>query len=227
MFWGWHAIGVGYLRPMSDVSALSAKEKESLRLLLKGHDAKSAALRLGLSVHSYNERLRTARRKLSVTSSKEAARILSSAEEQRPKKLGPKDLRDDVLSSGMQRPRTSTAGPAARPLRWQSVGAIGGLSMLFILTALATTMQPASDDEAQRAAEKRAAAQAEKMAAQSAELEQKAAEIDRAAQALLDERRIAALDSQAARLEQQAARLEEQAIALEKAAEKRARDDQS
>lgn len=57
--------------------ALSEREKETLRLLLDGHDAKSIARNLEISVHTVNERLRTARRKLGVSSSREAARILA------------------------------------------------------------------------------------------------------------------------------------------------------
>lgn len=63
------------------VHTLSEREKETLRLLLKGHDAKSAARALGLSVHTVNERLREARRKLGVGSSREAARLLAEAED--------------------------------------------------------------------------------------------------------------------------------------------------
>lgn len=63
------------------VHTLSEREKETLRLLLKGHDAKSAATALGLSVHTVNERLREARRKLGVGSSREAARLLAEAED--------------------------------------------------------------------------------------------------------------------------------------------------
>ena len=59
------------------VHTLSERERETLRLLLKGHDAKSAATALGLSVHTVNERLREARRKLGVGSSREAARLLA------------------------------------------------------------------------------------------------------------------------------------------------------
>jgi len=61
-----------------DVSRLSEREREVLRLLLAGHDAKSAARSLGISVHAVNERLREARRKLGVSSSREAARILAA-----------------------------------------------------------------------------------------------------------------------------------------------------
>lgn len=59
---------------------LTEKEKEALRLLLAGHDAKSSARELDLSVHTVNDRLRNARRKMSVSSSREAARILGDAE---------------------------------------------------------------------------------------------------------------------------------------------------
>ena len=56
------------------LDALTKKEKQTLRLILRGHDAKSAARELSLSLHTVNERLREARRKLGVTSSREAAR---------------------------------------------------------------------------------------------------------------------------------------------------------
>lgn len=61
-------------------SALTEKEKQTLRLIVRGHDAKSTARHLGLSVHTINERLRDARRKLAVSSSREAARLLLDRE---------------------------------------------------------------------------------------------------------------------------------------------------
>lgn len=60
--------------------ALTEKEKQTLRLMVRGHDAKSIARSLDLSVHTSNERLRDARRKLAVSSSREAARLLLEAE---------------------------------------------------------------------------------------------------------------------------------------------------
>lgn len=60
--------------------ALTEKEKETLRLMVRGHDAKSMARELSLSVHTINDRLRTARRKLGVTSSREAARLVFKKE---------------------------------------------------------------------------------------------------------------------------------------------------
>ncbi len=68
------------------LSELTDKEKEALRLLLAGHDAKSSAAQLDLSVHTINDRLRGARRKLGVSSSREAARILGDAEGEDPQK---------------------------------------------------------------------------------------------------------------------------------------------
>lgn len=52
------------------IDALTEKEKQTLRLIVRGHDAKSVAVTLGLSVHTINERLRDARRKLAVSSSR-------------------------------------------------------------------------------------------------------------------------------------------------------------
>ena len=69
------------------VEDLTDKEKEALRLLLAGHDAKSSARELGISHHTVNDRLRAARRKLDVTTSREAARILSEAEGTTPEPL--------------------------------------------------------------------------------------------------------------------------------------------
>jgi DNA-binding CsgD family transcriptional regulator len=60
------------------VAKLTEREREVLRLLARGHDTKSSAQALGITIHSVNERLRDARQKLGVSSSREAARILSA-----------------------------------------------------------------------------------------------------------------------------------------------------
>ena len=69
--------------------ALTEKEKQTLRLIVRGHDAKSTARSLGLSVHTINERLRDARRKMAVSSSREAARLLLETEGGIPGSPGP------------------------------------------------------------------------------------------------------------------------------------------
>lgn len=88
-------------------STLTEKEKQTLRLIVRGHDAKSAARHLGLSVHTINERLRDARRKLAVSSSREAARLLFEQEGTHPEKSA-----DEALGEA---PALSDVGGASRP----------------------------------------------------------------------------------------------------------------
>lgn len=112
-------------------ASLSEKEKETLRLIVQGHDAKSTARQLGLSVHTVNERLRDARRKLSVSSSREAARIVLATEGANPQILGDKPLGEAERPSDMR----SGKGRAAK---WRSAWIVGGfLIMLPILALLA------------------------------------------------------------------------------------------
>lgn len=67
-----------------NLSRLSDREREVLTLLARSHDAKSIARSLGISVHTVNERLRAARQKLDVSSSREAARILLESQTSTP-----------------------------------------------------------------------------------------------------------------------------------------------
>ena len=69
---------------------LPEREKQVLRLLLSGHDAKSIGRELGLSTNIVNERLRDSRRKLGVGSSREAARALALSEPYTPNNFGNK-----------------------------------------------------------------------------------------------------------------------------------------
>ena len=63
--------------PAPGLSAcLTDREMEILRLLVAGHTVKTIAARLGRSETSINERLRSARRKTGVGSSRELARLL-------------------------------------------------------------------------------------------------------------------------------------------------------
>ncbi len=116
--------------------SLSEKEKETLRLLANGHDAKSMARHLGLSVHTINERLRDARRKMSASSSREAARQLREIESGTPEILGDKALGDAAAGGGVEGQAASAeASRMVRPLGW----IVGGLmSLAFALVALTT-----------------------------------------------------------------------------------------
>lgn len=118
---------------MSGVEALTEKEKETLRLLLVGHDAKSMARHFDLSVHTINERLRDARRKLSVSSSKEAARLLHDAEGAAPEMLGDRPLRDAGVPAGPDNSGHALSAP--RPSRFTG-WAIGGIAMFSLIAAL-------------------------------------------------------------------------------------------
>ncbi len=74
------------------IEQLSEKEKVVLRLLLRGYDAKTAAYELDITPNSLNERLRAVRKKLKVTSSREAARIFAESEKNGPKNFGYKEF---------------------------------------------------------------------------------------------------------------------------------------
>lgn len=135
------------------VQSLSEREKETLRLLLGGHDAKSIARSLGLSVHTVNERLREARRKLEVSSSREAARLLSEAEA--PKSVGDKQLGLAPGALSMERDRaTSRRNEMGRPLVW-----LGG-GMLIMSLIVATLAAALFVGNASQASHAQAAAQA-------------------------------------------------------------------
>jgi len=63
-----------------NMEKLQEKEKVALRLVLRGFDAKAAAREIDVTPNVVIERLRSARQKLGVTSSKEAARLLAEHE---------------------------------------------------------------------------------------------------------------------------------------------------
>jgi DNA-binding CsgD family transcriptional regulator len=118
--------------------ALTEKEKQTLRLLLAGHDAKSMARHFGLSVHTINERLRDARRKLSASSSREAARLLREAEGADPQLLGDDGIGDAPAARPRQEGVTAKPGPHRR-----AAWAIGGIAMISLaIAALALSAAP-------------------------------------------------------------------------------------
>ena len=124
--------------------ALTEKEKETLRLMVRGHDAKSAASALDLSVHTINERLRAARRKLQVTSSREAARLVLGLE-------GPENPVDEELgdASAAGQSDDRTVSETRRTGGWgkRRVAAllVGGVFMSMITAALFLVTPLASD----------------------------------------------------------------------------------
>ena len=131
------------------ILTLTEREKETLRLLLRGYDAKSIARHLDLSVHTINERLRDARRKLSVPSSREAARLLAEAERADPELFG-----DEVLGVTAASPEVLPASHAghrqgaAHRLAWLSGGMLV-MSLLIAAAVLATAFHGSATSSAQ------------------------------------------------------------------------------
>ncbi|MBX7481784.1 helix-turn-helix domain-containing protein [Qipengyuania qiaonensis] len=114
---------------------LTDKEKQTLRLMVRGHDAKSAASELSLSVHTINERLRAARRKLEVTSSREAARLVLEREAVVPQNPVARDL-GDARSRPPREDSGATAGTSARrPI-------IAGIFIMLTFAATALFLVP-------------------------------------------------------------------------------------
>lgn len=134
--------------------ALTEKEKQTLRLIVRGHDAKSTARHLGLSVHTVNERLRDARRKLEVSSSREAARLLFDTEGGDPQRHADKQMGEarTVAAAQGEKPGggTSSASGVAFPVGWLIAGVVI-MSIILGILALAAAPQPASAPAAAQA----------------------------------------------------------------------------
>lgn len=130
---------------MRDLARLTEKEKETLRLIVRGHDAKSAARTLGLSVHTIHDRLREARRKVAVPSSREAARLLFEAEGGTPDNLGPHTI-GEATPVAMPHAEAAPIPGAERPHRSRlTTGVMLMLPALALLAVVAATqLDPAS-----------------------------------------------------------------------------------
>ena len=132
-----------FLQPNRDmdegIGALSERERETLRLLLVGHDAKSIARRLGLSVHTINERLRDARRKMGVSSSREAARLLVEAEAPSANSLADKELGVAPVVAMPRNAPLDQGDHARHSLGWFGVGL---LIMSLVMAALIFSSHP-------------------------------------------------------------------------------------
>ncbi len=109
--------------PEALADKLTARELEILRLLTAGHTVKSIAVRLGRSEASINERLRDARRKTGVGSSRELARLVDTQK-----------IWDRIPDLALQSPSVeSPRQPASRGY----FGLKGKIAMLITLPAIA------------------------------------------------------------------------------------------
>lgn len=123
------------------LDALTDRERQTLRLVGRGYDAKSLARELGLSVHTVNERLREARRKLGVSSSREAARMLAGSEEAPPELLGDKRLGDAATAAAMPAGAMPDGRHRSRMTRALVLAGVLAMSLLIAFLALAPLAQ--------------------------------------------------------------------------------------
>ncbi len=114
--------------------ALTPKELEVLELLAAGHTVKSIAARLGRSEASINERLRDARRKTGMGSSRELARMLSEQK-----------IWDRSFDLSLPHSKPEAAATLSQLRRSRSKGAI---FMFLVLPLTAVGMVVAATDPA-------------------------------------------------------------------------------
>ena len=117
-----------------DWSRLTDTERGILSLLAEGHTAKSIAAQTGRSEGAVNERLREARRKTGVGSSRELARLLRAQEN-----------RDTLIGVAGASLPPSTPGGAPPLARWPAKVFL----MTIILAALATAVALLHEPERQ------------------------------------------------------------------------------
>lgn len=110
--------------------SLNARELEILRLLAGGHTVKSIAVQLGRSEASINERLREARRKTGVGSSRELARMIDAQKN--------RDTKSDLS------PPRPSANAASVPRRTGFEWTKGRIAMAIMLPAAALALVLAS-----------------------------------------------------------------------------------
>lgn len=110
-----------------DLSSLNPAEREVLTLLSQGHTAKSIAVLTGKSEGAVNERLREARRKTGVSSSRELARLFAAQEN-----------RDELI--GVAEEGAPAAAPAPEAAARHAVGRSKGIALMAMLATGAAAL---------------------------------------------------------------------------------------
>ncbi|WP_179504294.1 MULTISPECIES: helix-turn-helix domain-containing protein [unclassified Sphingomonas] len=131
-------------RPPAALATLSDKELEILRLLTAGHTIKSIAALLDRSEASINERLREARRKTGVGSSRELARLVG-AHKDAVVAGAPQENRDRFPD--LSAPGNPAHDEAAAPSTGRA-SSKGMLAMLLALSVAAASLLAATVDRA-------------------------------------------------------------------------------
>lgn len=124
------------------LSRLSEREREVLRLLVRGHDIKSIARQLGISTTAVNERLRQSRQKLGVSSSREAARMVASEEGDHNISV---DMETGIAAPGLEGADGERPPPPARKNGPSPTILWSGLAMLAIATVTLAVLAAAPE----------------------------------------------------------------------------------
>ena len=122
----------------TEFDRLTASERAVLMLLAEGHTAKSIAAVTGFSVAAVNERLREARRKTGIGSSRELARLL--AQKNNDQKIGMVSKQESGSGTLMPPGRQSSRGGKKEAL-------IMGILAIGIGVALAMQGNPVSNKQ--------------------------------------------------------------------------------
>ncbi|WP_198575063.1 LuxR C-terminal-related transcriptional regulator [Caulobacter hibisci] len=137
---------------MPDLTSLSAVERRVLLLLARGHTAKTAAAELGTTEGAINERLREARRKTGVGSSRQLARLVAGeasgdglSGEASPREAQPQETGDRKigLAGGGGRGQARRRSRAGWPLFAGAFAMITLAAMIGAYAALALAERPA------------------------------------------------------------------------------------
>ena len=119
-----------------NLSRLNEAERRVLRLLAEGHTAKSIANTIGSTPAAVNERLREARRKTGVGSSRELARLLKAQEN-----------RDEQIGVGSRHHIAADTSPGAADPRRSKTGVYAMIGLFVVAAAGAAALmghQPAA-----------------------------------------------------------------------------------
>lgn len=114
---------------LAGLSRLNETERRVLCLLAEGHTAKSIATELDMSIAAVNERLREARRKTGLGSSREVARLLKAQES-----------RYEQLRVVMSPPSPAASPPMDAEPRRPHLGVIAMIAALLTVAAGASTL---------------------------------------------------------------------------------------
>jgi len=116
-------------RPPDRLARLNDAERRVLRLLGEGHTAKSIATTLGSTEAAVNERLREARRKTGVGSSRELARLLKAQEN-----------RDNFMGVADRRGAEASVSALAAKRWWPNTGVFAMIGLFFVVVAGAAAL---------------------------------------------------------------------------------------